>query len=80
MGNANINALYAGSLRIKISFFFFLSNATFYMWCVTKVAHCIGCTRSAVVLEEDWRQRIQTMFVQDAVIRLDQLTIDLSHR
>ena len=24
--------------------------------------------------------RIQTMFVQDAVIRLDRLTIDLSHR
>ena len=40
---------------------------------------CNGCTRSAVVLEEDWL-RIQTMFVQDAVIRLDRLTIDLSHR
>ena len=40
---------------------------------------CIGCTRSAVVLEEDWL-RIQTMFVQDAVIRLDRLTKDLSHR
>ena len=39
----------------------------------------IGCTRSAVVLEEDWL-RIQTMFVQGAVIRLDRLTIDLSHR
>ena len=39
---------------------------------------CIGCTRSAVVLEEDW-PRIQTLFVQDAVIRRDRLTIDLSH-
>ena len=39
MGYANIDALYAGSLRIKISFFF-LSNFTFYKWCVTKVAHC----------------------------------------
>ena len=34
-------------------------------------------TRSAVVSEEDWL-RIQTMFVQDAVTRLERLTIDLS--
>ena len=33
------------------------------------------CTRCAVVPEEDWF-RIQTMFVQDAVISLDRLTID----
>ena len=35
--------------------------------------------KNTVVLEEDWL-RIQTMFVQDAVTRLDRLTIDLSHR
>ena len=38
---------------------------------------CIWCTRNVVVSDEDWL-RIQTMFVQDAVIRLDRLTIDLS--
>ena len=40
MANATIDALYAGSLRLKISYFF-LINCTFYKWCVTKVAHCI---------------------------------------
>ena len=40
MGYANINALYAGSLRIKISYFF-AEQFTSYKWCVTKVAHCI---------------------------------------
>ena len=39
MGNANIDALYAGGLRIKYHITF-LSNFTFYRWCVTKVAHC----------------------------------------
>ena len=39
MANANIDALYAGSLRIKNSVFF-PGNATFYKWCETKVAHC----------------------------------------
>ena len=39
MANANIDALYVGNLRIKISHFF-PSNFTFYKWCVTKVAHC----------------------------------------
>ena len=41
MGNANIDALYAGSLRLKISYFF---SKKFYKWCVTKVAHCIYTT------------------------------------
>ena len=40
MANANIDALHAGSLKIKISFFF-PKKITFYKWCVTKVAHCI---------------------------------------
>ena len=40
MANANIDALYAGSLRLKVSYLF-LNNFTFYKWCVTKVAHCI---------------------------------------
>ena len=39
MADANIDALYAGSLRIKIACFF-PGNFTFYKWCVTKVAHC----------------------------------------
>ena len=39
MAHANIDALYVGSLRIKI-IHFFPSNFTFYKWCVTKVAHC----------------------------------------
>ena len=42
MAIANINALYASSLRIKKSyFFFFSSNFTFYKWCVTKMAYCM---------------------------------------
>ena len=40
MANATIDALYAGSLRLKISYFF-LNNFTFYKWYLTKVAHCI---------------------------------------
>ena len=40
MANAYIDALYAGSLKLKISYFF-PSNFTFYKWCVTKVAYCI---------------------------------------
>ena len=40
MANANINALYAGSLKIKISYIF-PKNFTFYKWYVTKLAHCI---------------------------------------
>ena len=40
LAHANIDALYAGSLRLKISFLF-PSNFTFYKWCVTKKAHCI---------------------------------------
>ena len=39
MANANIDALNAGSLRITVAYVF-LSNFTFYKWCVTKVAHC----------------------------------------
>ena len=39
MANANIDALYAGSLRIKIAFFV-SEYFSFYKWCVTKVAHC----------------------------------------
>ena len=39
MANANIDALYAGSLRIKIASVLF-KYFTFYKWCVTKVAHC----------------------------------------
>ena len=39
MANANIDALYAGSLRLKIAYF--VSELFyFYEWCVTKVAHC----------------------------------------
>ena len=40
MANANIDAFYVGSLKIKISHFF---SENFYIlnWCVTKVAHCI---------------------------------------
>ena len=41
MANATIDALYAGSLRLKIPISF-LNNFTFYKWCVTKVAHCKG--------------------------------------
>ena len=40
MVNANINALFAGSLRIKI-WYFISEKSPFYRWCVTKVAHCI---------------------------------------
>ena len=40
MADANIAAIYVGSLKIKISHFF-LSNCTSYKWCVTKVAHCM---------------------------------------
>ena len=40
MAIANINAFYAGSLRIKIAYF--VSELFYiYKWCVTKVAHCI---------------------------------------
>ena len=39
MANANIDALYVGSLRIKY-YISITSNFTFYKWCVTKVAHC----------------------------------------
>ena len=41
MANTNIDALYAGSLRIKIAYF--VSELfSFYKWCLTKVAHCIS--------------------------------------
>ena len=46
MANATIDALYAGSLKLKISYISFLNNFTFYKWCVTKVAHCIEWTFS----------------------------------
>ena len=52
MGNANIEALYAGSLGIKISYFF-LRNYTVYKWCVTKVAHCTVLKTDAV----QWRSQ-----------------------
>ena len=41
MANANIVALYAGSLRLKIAYFS-PKKFTFYKWCETKVAHCIA--------------------------------------
>ena len=41
MPNAIIDALYAGSLRIKISYFF-SEKCYIHKWCVTKVAHCIS--------------------------------------
>ena len=41
MANANIVALYAGSLRLKIAYFS-PKNFTFYKRCETKVAHCIA--------------------------------------
>ena len=53
MANANINALYTGSLRTKIPYIF-PSNFTFYKWCLTKVAHCMfvvvsgGCRVSCI--------------------------------
>ena len=46
MATANINVLYAGSLRFKI-FYSFPSNCTFYKWCVTKVVHCRAFSRCA---------------------------------
>ena len=39
MANATIDALYAGSLRLKCPISF-LNIFTFYKWCITKVAHC----------------------------------------
>ena len=42
MANANIDALYAGNLQINVAYVFFSSNLTFYLWCVTKVAHCMS--------------------------------------
>ena len=39
MTNVNIDALYAGSLRIKIAYFV-SEYFSLYKWCVTKVAHC----------------------------------------
>ena len=42
MANANKDALYVGSLKIKMSHLF-PRNFTSYKWCVTKVAHCIVC-------------------------------------
>ena len=41
MANANIDALYVGSLKIKKYHNSFSRNFTFYKWCVTKVAHCM---------------------------------------
>ena len=38
MANANIDALYAGCLRIKIAYFV-SEYFSFYKWCVNKVAH-----------------------------------------
>ena len=40
MANAKINALYAGSLRIKISYFFSKLLYILYKWCVIKMARC----------------------------------------
>ena len=40
MANANIDALYNGSFRIKIAYFL-SEQFSFYKWCITKVAHCI---------------------------------------
>ena len=42
MNSVNIDALYVGSLRIKI-LHVLLSNCTFYKRCVTKVVHCKVC-------------------------------------
>ena len=53
MANANIDALYAGSLRITISYFF-PRNVTFYKWCVTKVAHCICYDQMVYVSIKDY--------------------------
>ena len=39
MANASIDALYAGSLRLKYPISF-LNYCTFNKWCLTKVAHC----------------------------------------
>ena len=39
MNNARMNALYTGSLRIKISYFY-PEKSKIYKWCGTKVAHC----------------------------------------
>ena len=40
MANANIDALYVGSFRIK-NHISFPSNFIFNKWCVTKVTHCM---------------------------------------
>ena len=47
MANANIDALYAGSLEINVAYVF-PSNFTFYKWCVTKVAHCMIRSHSLI--------------------------------
>ena len=41
MDYARVNALYNGSLRIKISYFH-PEESNSYKWCGTKVAHCKG--------------------------------------
>ena len=45
LSDANIDALYASSLRIKIEYFV-LELFYIYKWCVTKVAHCTFSTFS----------------------------------
>ena len=46
MANANIDAHYAGGLRIKIAYFF---SEKFYKWCVGKVAQCISTLKRMLV-------------------------------
>ena len=46
MDHAGMNALYNGSLRIKISYSI-PRNQTVYKWCGTKVAHCTSQGTSA---------------------------------
>ena len=59
MANSNIDALYVGSLRIKYHISF-LSNFTFYKWCVTKVAHCMPLL---------WNRRFQNLEILHAFAR-----------
>ena len=49
MNQAHMDALYTGSLRIKISYFYPEKSNTFYKWCETKVAHCIPFTLKILI-------------------------------
>ena len=58
MANANIDALYVGSLKNKKYYISFSRNFTFYKWCVTKVAHC------KMIVVEKYEYRILVAVLQ----------------